>query len=54
MLAVGGDYTSASTTDGNNWNRGAVGGRAQIGGRDNRIIPLDSLNTINAYGFWGT
>ena len=54
MLAVGGDYSSVSTTDGNNWNRGAVGGRAQIGGRDNRIIPLDSLNTINAYGFWGT
>ena len=54
MLAVGGDYSSASTTNGNNWNRGAVGGRAQIGGRDNRIIPLDSMNTINAYGFWGT
>ena len=54
MLAVGGDYTSASTTDGNNWNRGAVGGRAQIGGRDNRVIPLDSLNTIYSYGFWST
>ena len=54
MLAVGGDYSSASTTNGNNWNRGAVGGRAQIGGRDNRIIPLDSMNTINAYGFWDT
>lgn len=39
MLAVGGDYSSASTTDGNNWNRGAVSGRAQIGGRDNRAIP---------------
>ena len=54
MLAVGGDYTSASTTDGNNWNRGAVGGRAQIGGRDNRVIPLDSLNTIHSYGLWPT
>lgn len=54
MLAVGGDYSSASTTDGNNWNRGAVGGRAQIGGRDNRVVPLDSMNTINAYGFWYT
>ena len=54
MLAVGGDYTSASTTDGNNWNRGAVGGRAQIGGRDNRVIPLDSLNTIHSYGLWST
>ena len=54
MLAVGGDYSSASTTDGNNWNRGAVSGRAQIGGRDNRVIPLDSLNTINAYGLWST
>lgn len=54
MLAVGGDYTSASTTDGNNWNRGAVGGRAQIGGRDNRVIPLDSLNTIYSYGLWST
>ena len=54
MLTVGGDYSSASTTDGNNWNRGAVSGRAQIGGRDNRVIPLDSLNTINAYGLWST
>ena len=54
MLAVGGDYSSVSTTDGYNWHRGAVGGRAQIGGKDNRVIPLDSLNTINAYGFWGT
>ena len=54
MLAVGGDYTSASTTDGNNWNRGAVGGRAQIGGRDNRVIPLDSLNTVHSYGLWPT
>ena len=54
MLAVGGDYTSASTTDGNNWNRGAVGGKAQIGGRDNRVIPLDSLNTIHSYGLWST
>ena len=54
MLAVGGDYSSASTTDGNNWNRGAVGGRAQIGGRDNRVIPLDSLNTIHSYGLWPT
>ena len=54
MLAVGGDYTSASTTDGNNWNRGAVGGKAWIGGRDNRVIPLDSLNTIHSYGLWST
>ena len=54
MLAVGGDYSSVSTTDGYNWHRGAVGGKAQIGGRDNRVIPLDSTNTINAYGFWGT
>ena len=54
MLAVGGDYTSASTTDGSTWNRGAVSGRAQIGGRDNRVIPLDSLNTINSYGLWST
>ena len=54
MLAVGGDYTSVSTTDGNNWNRGAVGGRAQIGGRDNRVIPLDSLNTIHSYGLWSS
>ena len=54
MLAVGGDYSSVSTTDGYNWHRGAVGGKAQIGGKDNRVIPLDSLNTINAYGFWGT
>lgn len=54
MLAVGGDYSSASTTNGNNWNRGAVGGKAQIGGRDNRVVPLDSTNTINAYGFWYT
>ncbi|KAB5966754.1 choice-of-anchor A family protein [Bifidobacterium adolescentis] len=54
MLAVGGDYSSVSTTNGNNWDRGAVGGKAQIGGRDNRVIPLDSTNTINAYGFWGT
>jgi len=54
MLAVGGDYSSASTTNGNNWNRGAVGGKAQIGGRDNRVVPLDSMNTINAYGFWYT
>lgn len=54
MLAVGGDYSSVSTTDGYNWHRGAVGGKAQIGGKDNRVIPLDSLNTINAYGFWST
>ena len=54
MLAVGGDYSSVSTTDGNTWNRGAVGGRAQIGGRDNRVIPLDSLNTIKSYGLWST
>ena len=54
MLAVGGDYSSVSTTDGNNWNRGAVSGRAQIGGRDNRVIPLDSLNTIHSYGLWPT
>ena len=54
MLAVGGDYSSVSTTDGYNWHRGAVGGRAQIGGRDNRVVPLDSMNTINAYGFWYT
>lgn len=28
MLAVGGDYSSVSTTNGNNWNRGAVSGKA--------------------------
>lgn len=54
MLAVGGDYSSASTTNGNNWDRGAVGGRAQIGGRDNRVVPLDSMNTIHSYGLWPT
>ena len=54
MLAVGGDYSSVSTTNGNNWNRGAVSGKAQIGGKDNRVIPLDSMNTINAYGLWTT
>lgn len=52
MLAVGGDYSSNSTTDGESWHLGAVSGRAQIGGKDNRVVPLDSMDTIHSYGFW--
>jgi choice-of-anchor A domain-containing protein len=52
-LAVGGNYTSKSTTNGNNWNIGYTSGNAQIGGSDNRVVTL-SPGTTEKYGVWST